>query len=265
MRPESFSSLYYKGSFNLSIAVRHSKTNERVLIRFPIPGTIYGEKVKNEVAIMKYLSRHTRSIPIPRVLHWGLTQESPQKPRPFIIEEFVEGEDLGALLQAPTENDADPVILVPNIDEAKLDNVYEQIAGFMLEIWRLEFPRIGAISTNSTSTEEGSDDWTVTGPPLTYDMNEIVAFAGFPADYFTRGNTTTTFGRASDYFSERARCLQRNLETHRNIGFEDESTTWERYVARHCFAKLVPSPPMAPSTTSGPSGSFATTCGRPTC
>ena len=68
-------------------------------------------------------------------------------------------------------------------------------------------------------------------------MNEVVGFAGFPADDFT--TTTAPFGRASDYFLERARCLMINPETHRNIGFEDENITWNRYIARHCFAKLV--------------------------
>jgi len=32
---------YFKGSFNLSIAVRNSETNKRVLIRFPFPGKVY--------------------------------------------------------------------------------------------------------------------------------------------------------------------------------------------------------------------------------
>lgn len=32
----------------------------------------------------------------------------------------------------------------------------------------------------------------------------------------------------------------RNLEPHRNVGFEDEDITWKRYVARRCFAELIP-------------------------
>lgn len=226
---------YSKGSFNLGIAVRHSKTGERVLIRFPFPGKVHGpwheEKVKNEVMVMRYLLQHT-SIPIPRVHHWGRTEESPQQLGPFIIEEYMEGEDLGDLLKAPSQDEQDPAILDPQIDGAKLDKVYEQIAGFMLEISQLEFPRIGSISQDAESAH-----WNVTGPPLTYDMNEVVAFAGFPADHFAN---TAPFDRASDYFAERAQCLQTNLDTHRNIGFEDEKITWQRYIARRCFAKLIP-------------------------
>ncbi|PNY29219.1 Phosphotransferase enzyme family protein [Tolypocladium capitatum] len=48
--------------------------------------------------------------------------------RPFIIIEFVNGIDLDELLKQPTENDQEEVILDLNIDKAKLDTVYDQIA-----------------------------------------------------------------------------------------------------------------------------------------
>ncbi|KAK0111011.1 hypothetical protein ONS95_001391 [Cadophora gregata] len=226
---------FFKGSFNLSMAMKKSQTKERVLIRFPFLGKVYElwreKKVQNEVMAMKYLSEHT-SIPLPRVYSWGLTEESPQQLGPFMIEEFMEGENLGDILKKPTENEADPAILDPDIDEAKLNIVYEQIAGFLLQLSRLEFPRIGAISQNDVSGE-----WTVTEPPLTYDMNEVVGFAGFPTDYFT---AMSTFSCSSDYFAARAHCLQEHLETQRNIAFEDCDITWNRYVARCCFDKLIP-------------------------
>lgn len=147
---------------------------------------------------MNYLSEHT-SIPIPRVYYWGCTKESPQQLGPFMIEEFMEGENLGDVLKKSTGDESDPAILDPDIDEAKLNIVYEQIAGFMLELSQLEFSRIGAISKDTVSGE-----WTVTEPLLTYDMNEIVGFTGFPADYFT---TMPLFTRSSDYFVARAQCL----------------------------------------------------------
>lgn len=226
---------FFKGSFNLSIAVRNSVTNERVVIRFPMPGKVYEpwreKKVKNEVMTLNYLAEST-SLPVPRVYHWGLTKESPQQLGPFMIEEFMDGENLGDILKKPTENEADLAILDPDIDEAKLNIVYEQIAGFMLELSRLEFPRIGAISKDTVSGE-----WTVAGPPLTYDMNEVVSFAGFPAEHFT---TMPVFDRSSDYFAARAQCLQIHLETQRTAAYDAKDITWGRYVARHCFAKLIP-------------------------
>ena len=71
---------------------------------------------------MKYLSKYT-SIPIPCVYHWGCTKESPQQLGPFMIEEFMEGENLGDILKKFTGNEADPAILDPAIDEAKLNIV----------------------------------------------------------------------------------------------------------------------------------------------
>ncbi|KAH7348424.1 hypothetical protein BKA65DRAFT_605849 [Rhexocercosporidium sp. MPI-PUGE-AT-0058] len=218
---------YLKGSFNLSIAVRNSETNERVLIRFPFRGKTYepwrARKVKNEVEVLNFCSESTR-LPFPRVYHWGRTEESPQQLGPFIIEDFMDRENLGDIL---------------NI-------VYEQIAVFMLELSHLEFPRIGAISKDTVSGE-----WTVAEPPLTYDMNEVVGFAGFPADYFA---TMPSFTRSSDYFAARAQCLQAHLETQRNIVFEDGDITWNRYVARHCFGKLIPTHSIIDD--SGPFRSF---------
>ena len=39
-------------------------------------------------------------------------------------------QNLGDILQKPTENKADPAILDPDINEAELNIIYEQVAGF---------------------------------------------------------------------------------------------------------------------------------------
>jgi hypothetical protein len=75
----------------------------------------------------------------------------------------MEGEDLGELLRKPSDNDEDLLLLNPVINDAKVYFVYKQIAGFQLELSRMEFPRIGAISVDS-ETGEGR----VSGPPLPY-------------------------------------------------------------------------------------------------
>ncbi|OAA53507.1 hypothetical protein SPI_09435 [Niveomyces insectorum RCEF 264] len=102
---------FLKGLFNLSVVVRHGTTSERALIRFPMPGNVYGPwretKVRNEAMAMAYLTAHTR-LPIPRVHGWGPADESPQQLGPFLIEDFVEGTNLGDLLKQPTANEADP-------------------------------------------------------------------------------------------------------------------------------------------------------------
>ncbi|OHE90430.1 phosphotransferase enzyme family protein [Colletotrichum orchidophilum] len=226
---------FLNGSFNISLVIKRDDSDERVVIRFPIPGNIYepwrDEKVENEVMVMKYL-RDLTSIPVPLVRDWGLTKDSPQHFGPFIIMDFVEGEVLSDLLQQQNENKKDPIVLDPNIDNVKLDFIYEQIADFLLELSHHNFPRIGAISQNATSGQ-----WDVIRRPLTYDMNEVVTLGGYPPDRFT---SAAPFDRASDFFAACAQSFQIHLEAQRNIAADDDDLAWKHFVARHCFAQMVP-------------------------
>ncbi|KAH8746937.1 kinase-like domain-containing protein [Diaporthe sp. PMI_573] len=194
------------GSFNISLKVKRGDSDEHVIIRFPSPRKVHGpwreEKVKNEVMVMNYVREHT-GIPVPRVRCWGLTEESPQQLGPFIIMDFVEGQSLGRFLAQPTE------------DKAKLNS-----------------GRIGAISKDATSGE-----WAVTGRPLTYDMNEVVTVGGCPAEQFA---TMAPFDRAGAYFAACAQYFQTHLEAQRNIAGDDEDLAWRQFIARRCFAKLIP-------------------------
>ena len=63
------------------------------IIRFPKPGaTMFPEeKVRNEVAAIRYIQEHT-SVPVPSILHWGTKEESPLGLGPFIIMEYIDRE-----------------------------------------------------------------------------------------------------------------------------------------------------------------------------
>ncbi|KAI1263610.1 hypothetical protein F5Y18DRAFT_418241 [Xylariaceae sp. FL1019] len=204
---------FFRGSFNISLVVENMQTFERVLIRFPLRGSVYGpwrdEKVKNEVMALQYISEKT-NIPVPQVYHWGMTEASPMSLGPFIIEEFKEGEDLHGLLKKPTDDEKIGSILDPNIPDPKLDFVYES---------------------------ETDGKWHVVGRPLTYDMNEVATVCGFPVDQF---EVTEPFNSASDYFHYRAHCLQTSLMTQRNLWEKDTTIMWNRFIARHCLPKLIP-------------------------
>jgi hypothetical protein len=115
--------------------------------------------------------------------------------------DFIEGTRLSTFLKQPTEDDKSDMILNPTIDEDMLDTIYVQLADYMLQISRLEFPRIGAIS------KDASETWTVTGSPLTDNMNELASSTGYPVDQFP----TAPFDRASDFFHARQHLL--HLET----------------------------------------------------
>jgi hypothetical protein len=183
---------FLKGSFNLSLRIGFGDRRQSALIRFAKPGhTVWrAEKVTNEVLFIEYLSQHT-TIPLPRVLSWGLTEESPQQLEPFIIMDFIDGTRLSTILKQPTKDDQEDVILNPDIDNATLDTIYDQLADYMLQISQLDFPHIGAISR-----DHASNIWSITRRPLTYNMNELATSTGYPVNRFP----TTPFDYASDYF-----------------------------------------------------------------
>ena len=185
-----------KGSFNTSVVINHDSGEGSAVIRFPTPGRTYepwrAEKVRNEVMVIEYLREHT-TIPLPNIRFWGLTEDSPEGLGPFIVMDFVNGTDLDELLKQPTDNNQQDVILDPDIDEAKLDIIYDQVADYMLQLCRLTFPRIGAVSKDS-------GEWAIVDRPLTYNMNDLVSSTGYPADQFS----TAPFIRASDYFTATA-------------------------------------------------------------
>ncbi|KAF4339182.1 kinase-like domain protein [Fusarium beomiforme] len=223
------------GSFNISLKVKRGHSDQRVIIRFPLPGKSYGpwgeEKVKNEALTMTYIRKHTH-IPTPTVYCWGGTEESPQALGPFMVMDFVKGENLGRFLAEPTDDKSKLVFLNPQISEKTLDNIYEQIAEFILELSRLEFPRIGAIGMDDKTAE-----WTVAERPLTYDMNEVVTVGGCSAEEIS---ITTPFDQTEDFFGACARYFQTHLEGQRNISGGDDDVAWKQFVARRCFAKLIP-------------------------
>ncbi|KAI8271284.1 phosphotransferase enzyme family protein [Colletotrichum sp. SAR11_239] len=225
----------FAGSFNISICVRRGDTDERVLIRFcsvTIHAPWRDEKVKNEVMTMEFLREKT-TMPIPPIRTWGLAEESPQQIGPFIIMDRMRGCDLSEFLQKPTEDGVEEFILDPNIENRKLDIIYDQIAKFLLEISNLQFSKIGSISQD---TPDGQ--WGVTGRPLTYDMNDAVTVGSCPENQF---DLIKRCDRARDYFTARARLLQAHLDAQRNIAGADADTAWRQFVARRCFEKLIPS------------------------
>ncbi|KAI9710765.1 MAG: hypothetical protein M1820_002598 [Bogoriella megaspora] len=217
---------WYQGSFNFCLRISFD-TGPDAIIRFSGPGhtTFRDEKVQKEVEIIKFLHEKT-TIPIPRLIGWGLTIDSPRGLGPYIISEFAEGVSLCDVLSDP--DDQKKVYLNPKIDMETLDTVFEQIAGFMLQLYQFDFPSIGSISKDS------SNSWLVTGRPLTYTMNELATTAFYPVDKFA----TTPFKSSREYFEGLMREHMTHLWTQRNLAFNQKQAE-ERYVARHLFAKLV--------------------------
>ncbi|KAG7292988.1 hypothetical protein NEMBOFW57_003033 [Staphylotrichum longicolle] len=224
-----------KGSFNIGLIHENRGSGEKIVLRFPCTGTVHApwreEKVRNEVAVLEYLREKT-SIPVPRVLCWGPAEESPYQLGPFIIMDFMEGVDLSEIMETPGRDKDEVPVLNPNIDNEKLDYLFEQIAVYLLELSRLEFPRIGAISKDVASGE-----WTVADRPLTWNMNELVTLGDHPAEEL---DGMEPYERVSDSFLSKASHFKTHLERQRNVAQDDEKEAWDRFVARRVFEKLIP-------------------------
>ena len=224
---------YFKGSFNLSLVVAFSDGGPKAVIRFPKPGHTAtdsrDEKVRNEVQILKLLSEMT-TIPVPRVVSWGTTEHSPQQLGPFIIMDYVDGENLATILKQPTETEPGEVILATDVDDSKLDFVFEQLADYMLQLSRIDFTAIGALSKDPSS-----DEWTASERPLTYNDNELATVVSdYPVDRFP----TAPFTSAKAFLHSLADEHLVHLRIQRNLATDREDAK-KRFIARHRFKQLV--------------------------
>lgn len=143
---------------------------------------------------------------------------------------YVKGTRLSAFLKQPTQDDQDDEILDQSIDNGVLDKVYRQIAGFMLQLSRLDFPRIGSVFECPIS-----NTWSVTGRPLTYNLNELAAVARYPTEAFP----AAPFDSTGQYFQNLADEHLTHLSTQQNLA-DDPVDAERRFIARHRFKQLIP-------------------------
>jgi aminoglycoside phosphotransferase (APT) family kinase protein len=230
-RPEGEFEEWLKGSYNLCASIRFNDGGPRTIIRFPKPGhTLTSrreEKVKGEVWVLEYLKEKT-NLPVPRVISWGLSDESPKGLGPFIIMDRVEGVSLSTLLRQPIE---DEVIMRDDIEEEKLGYVYEQVAEFVIELSRLDFNAIGAIAK-----DEQSEEWLATERPFSYNMNEMATVVSkFPVDIFP----TAPFRTTREYLEYQSDENLTHLRAQRNLG-DNPADAKRRWIARQRFRQLIP-------------------------
>ena len=146
------------GSYNISLQLKYE--NKSTIIRLSQPGAVLfpEEKVVNEVAAMRFLTDQT-SIPIPFILESGTKQERPLELSPFIIMDYIKHQtkmyDALNTPGCPIEERLDP-----NIDESKLDMLYGQLEGILLQLSNPSLTCIGSLSQIDDFT------WEVTRRPL---------------------------------------------------------------------------------------------------
>ena len=219
-----------KGSFNITLQMKYtySATN----IRFPQPGAILfpEEKVKNEVAVMRYISDQT-SIPVPFILHSGIREESPLNLGPFIMMSHIEHTtSMYDALNTPGCANEERGVLDPNIDKDQLEMLYTQLAKILLQLSKPEFPKIGSLS------QVDDFSWEVTSRPLSMNMNELVRLGTLPRSKLPP--LDATFQTASSYIEALAQLNIQHLLYQRNDAVQSADDCRRKFVARQLFYKL---------------------------
>jgi hypothetical protein len=142
--------------------------------------------------------------------------------------EYKIGTSLLEYLQQPTESNQDTVMLAPEVNDTKVDLVYEQITDYLLQLSQLDFTTIGAIIRTS------SDEWIASERLLTCNVDEL---AFVVSQYPTSDFATGPFKSARYFLQYRADEHLVHLHTQRNL-VEDREDAKKRFIAHHCFAPL---------------------------
>jgi hypothetical protein len=136
------------GAFNVLYQMTLEDGSPDVLLWIPCVGIIQFPNKKSlaEVATMYFIAKNT-AIPAPPVLHYGAAEENPTGLGLFMIIGYVKhrqslSERLAALNKA---DDWDPDLLDPTAPDYELEDTYAQMARRLLELSKLEFPRIRSL------------------------------------------------------------------------------------------------------------------------
>ncbi|KEY72772.1 hypothetical protein S7711_02555 [Stachybotrys chartarum IBT 7711] len=207
------------GAFNICSIVTFDD-GFKAIVRLPIMGRsrFRVEKTNDELLTMGYITPRT-TIPVPTLLGTGFWECGP-----YVVMAFVEGVLLSQCLRDPTIQSPS---LRPDATDTDLARAYEAMAGIILELYKLSFPRIGAICHVPTA-------WKVSKRPLTLNMNELVRVGNFPPKEFRQDS----FQSASDYFQELANHHFLHLKYQRNNAVKDADDCKKKYIARCLFRRI---------------------------
>lgn len=123
------------------------------------------EKVLMEVEALDIIRRKT-TIPVPEVKVWGCSEHNPLSLGPFLVMDFIHGTRLSQVLTKPNSR-----LLRKDIGDDKIEFLYRQMARFMLQMFEIDFDRIGSLPTPRTGAS-------VPVRPLTWKVHDILHTGG---------------------------------------------------------------------------------------
>ncbi|KAF5021904.1 hypothetical protein F66182_6052 [Fusarium sp. NRRL 66182] len=216
------------GGFNVLYPIRVEGLSVNALVRLPCPDQALFpiEKTLAEAATVAYISQHTQ-LPVPRVIHHG---NDPDIGPFMVIQDLVSRRGMGQALEAPREDINDAPVLRHDICETKLKSLYLEMARCMLQLARSEFPRIGAL------VEVTPGSYSVSGRPITLNMNNMVQLSNIPASIFP--SEGTTYKTADEWYTVLAEMQIATLIFQHNDMVSSEDDCRTKYVARQLFRRL---------------------------
>ncbi|KAK0621402.1 hypothetical protein B0T17DRAFT_591296 [Bombardia bombarda] len=134
------------------------------------------------------LIRERTSIPVPTIYSWGVAADNPLGLGAFILMSFIKGTSINRLLR-DSEAAVDTRLMREDISDRDVESLFRQMADFQLQLFELDFDRIGSLPTPNTG-------FSVQIRPLTWKVHDIIQTGGVNTfSDRTRGFSTTT-----DYF-----------------------------------------------------------------
>lgn len=140
-----------------------------ILLRLPRASSVSSqhadEKVAMEVEALN-LVRTMTDIPVPQVYAWGLSENNVLGLGPFMLMEFIDGVPLKELF---TEGGS--AVLKEDIPGHDVEYVYRQMANFILQLFKIDLPRLGSLPTPITHFPSPIR-------PLTWKVHDILQNGG---------------------------------------------------------------------------------------
>lgn len=200
------------------------------LLRVPNAGIVFpDEKTAAECATAQFLHENT-SIPVPRVLHYGLSQQNPAI-GPYIIMERVEHFwTMSARLNKRYKEPGARHVLDTSTSREKLKALDVQMARHLLQVLSHRFPRIGALA------QAGPRTYVVQNRPLSIDMQQIVELSNIPESSLPAKDKT--YCTADEWYIACSRINTAPLLFQQNDLFFTADDFRNKYVARMIFHRL---------------------------
>ncbi|KAJ9130148.1 Phosphotransferase [Pleurostoma richardsiae] len=219
------------GGYNNLYRMRLEGSNDDVMIRLPQPNKSQFpyEKTLREAATANFIAQNTR-IPVPRVLFYGSSSMDSEL-GPYTIIPYVENRrSLSHALAMPNEDATQAHMLDPDISEEVLEDFYGKVAVYLLQLFKLSFPRIGSLA------QTGENTFSVVGRPITQNMNSMLQLANIP--HVTLPPKDRTYRTADEWYLALAEMHIAQLVFQHNDLVATADDCRNKYVARQLFRRL---------------------------